>query len=271
MTFARLLPSSKRKRGWRREKKSVQAPSNLRIGKQCGVANGWCVQPLNELVYLAGRIGWRGLTAAEYTKSGPIFLSVPNLNFGDAVDFSRVNHISVERYDESPEIKVKEGDILLTKDGAGIGKVGFVEALPGPTTINSSLLLIRASRVFNAKYLFYCLKGPEFQGLAQERITGSTTPHLFQRDVKQLHVRIPPLAEQHRIVDKLEQLLAKVQSSQQRLNRITALLKRFRQSVLAAACSGRLTADWRRRTRLWRQVLHFSKGSTRSVNQQTHP
>jgi type I restriction enzyme, S subunit len=58
-------------------------------------------------------------------------------------------------------------------------------------------------------------------------------------------VRIPPLAEQRRIVVKLELLLGKVSSSQQRLSRVPGLLKRFRQSVLAAACSGKLTADWR--------------------------
>src|SRR5439155_16439844 len=56
---------------------------------------------------------------------------------------------------------------------------------------------------------------------------------------------LPPLAEQRRIVVKLETLLGKVDACQQRLARIPILLKRFRQSVLAAACSGRLTADWR--------------------------
>jgi type I restriction enzyme S subunit len=60
-------------------------------------------------------------------------------------------------------------------------------------------------------------------------------------------MRIPlaPLAEQRRIVAKLELLLGKVSSSQQRLSRVSGLLKRFCQSVLAAACSGKLTADWR--------------------------
>ncbi len=53
------------------------------------------------------------------------------------------------------------------------------------------------------------------------------------------------MAEQRRIVGKLELLLGKVSKSQQRLSRVPGLLKRFRQSVLAAACSGKLTADWR--------------------------
>lgn len=65
------------------------------------------------------------------------------------------------------------------------------------------------------------------------------------RFLKEALVPLPPLAEQRRIVGKLELLLGKVSSSQQRLSRVPGLLKRFRQSVLAAACSGKLTADWR--------------------------
>src|SRR5204863_6633394 len=81
--------------------------------------------------------------------------------------------------------------------------------------------------------------------IARERITGSAIPHLFQKDIKKLRALVPPANEQRRIVAKLETLLGKVDASRQRLAKIPVLLKRFRQSVLAAACSGRLTADWR--------------------------
>jgi type I restriction enzyme S subunit len=58
---------------------------------------------------------------------------------------------------------------------------------------------------------------------------------------------LPPLAEQRRIVAAVEALLARVQAARARLAKVPALLKRFRQSVLAAACCGELTADWRER------------------------
>jgi type I restriction enzyme, S subunit len=58
-------------------------------------------------------------------------------------------------------------------------------------------------------------------------------------------LRVPPLAEQHRIVARLESLLAQFTATRDRLDRVRTLLNRFRQSVLAAACSGRLTEDWR--------------------------
>jgi len=55
----------------------------------------------------------------------------------------------------------------------------------------------------------------------------------------------PPLAEQKRIVARVEQVLASITAARERLARVPAILKHFRQAVLAAACSGRLTADWR--------------------------
>src|SRR5262249_2243676 len=56
---------------------------------------------------------------------------------------------------------------------------------------------------------------------------------------------LPPLAEQQRIVAKVEALLVRVNTARQRLTKVPAILKRYRQSVLAAACDGRLTEDWR--------------------------
>jgi type I restriction enzyme S subunit len=73
----------------------------------------------------------------------------------------------------------------------------------------------------------------------------SAIPGISREDIYAVDISVPPLAEQRRIVAKLEKLLGKVDASQQRLAKIPILLKRFRQSVLAAACSGRLTADWR--------------------------
>ena len=73
----------------------------------------------------------------------------------------------------------------------------------------------------------------------------SAIPGISREDIYKVIVPVPPLAEQRRSVAKLELLLGKVSSSRQRLSRVSGLLKRFRQSVLAAACSGKLTADWR--------------------------
>lgn len=159
--------------------------------------------PLKEIAELRGRIGWKGLTAKEYVKEGPRFLSVHCLNYGHYVDYRDAFNITQERYDESPEIILQENDILICKDGAGIGKLGMVPALLGPTTINSSLLLIRSSPEVFHEYLYLYLLSPMFQSIVQERLSGSTTPHLYQRDIAELSVLLPPIQTQRMLVEQI--------------------------------------------------------------------
>jgi len=166
----------------------------------------WC--RLGEICETNGRIGWKGLTASEYKKSGPLFLSVHSLNYGDYVDYSQAFHITQERYDESPEIMLQDNDILICKDGAGIGKLGIIRNLEEQATINSSLLLIRKYKNINSKYIYYFLLSSHFQKIVNERIMGATTPHLYQRDIVGFFFALPPLSEQKRIVAKLDELMA---------------------------------------------------------------
>src|SRR5207248_6631802 len=75
--------------------------------------------------------------------------------------------------------------------------------------------------------------------------SAGTMPKIDQGIILRTPIRLPPVAEQHRIVAKVEALFAEVNAARNRLAKVPAILKRFRQSVLAAACSGRLTEDWR--------------------------
>ncbi|RZJ98178.1 MAG: restriction endonuclease subunit S, partial [Flavobacterium sp.] len=76
-------------------------------------------------------------------------------------------------------------------------------------------------------------------------MNGTTRLKLTQGRLREIPVTLPPLAEQHRIVAKLEAVLARVANCKSRLEKIPVLLKNFRQSVLAAAVSGELTKEWR--------------------------
>jgi type I restriction enzyme S subunit len=73
----------------------------------------------------------------------------------------------------------------------------------------------------------------------------SAIPGISRSDIYQVEVPLPPLAEQWRIVSKLGVLLAKLQDSQKRLENIPRTLKRFREAILNAAVTGKLTINWR--------------------------
>ncbi|WP_281084402.1 restriction endonuclease subunit S [Klebsiella quasivariicola] len=209
------------------------------------IPDGWLFEPLDGLVYISARIGWKGLKASEYTVKGPLFLSVHSLNYGKEVNLAQAYHISERRYNESPEIMLKNDDVLLCKDGAGIGKLAIVKNLNEPATINSSLLLIRAGDFFIPEYLFYFLSGPDMQNLVKERMTGSAVPHLFQRDVKEFVLEVPPLKEQHEIVRRVEQLFAYADTIEKQVNSALTRVNSLTQSILAKAFRGELTAQWR--------------------------
>lgn len=196
----------------------------------------WC--RLGEICYTSGRIGWKGLSADEYQKSGPLFLSVHSLNYGDFVDYSKAFHITKERYDESPEIMLQNEDVLICKDGAGIGKLGIIRNLTEPATINSSLLLIRKNLRLNTKFVYYFFLSSHFQKIVKERIMGATTPHLYQRDIVGFPFALPPLHEQEQIVAKLKELMAFCDGLEQSIKESQGYNEKLLQQVLREALQG---------------------------------
>ncbi|MFT6951395.1 MAG: type I restriction enzyme S subunit, partial [Paraglaciecola sp.] len=96
------------------------------------------------------------------------------------------------------------------------------------------------------KYLSYFLMSNSFQDEFFEGETGGVSQgNVGSKHILSCNLFLPPLAEQKFIADKLDELLAQVESTKARLDAIPAILKSFRQSVLAAAVSGKLTEEWR--------------------------
>jgi len=143
--------------------------------------------------------------------------------------------------------KVKADDLLLARYGgssANNDSLGRVCAgLEG--AYNVALAKLVFSREFLERdYVKYLFMGPWFKDKVGLNSRSCQTG--FNRgDVVDIEFPVAPLNEQRRIVAKLEKLLSKADTSQKRLAKVPSLFKHFRQSVLAAACSGRLTADWR--------------------------
>ena len=161
------------------------------------------------------------------------------------------------RFDERPwgDIKkaytnFKDGDVIFAKVTPCFenGKAAFVEGLPNGIGAGSSeFFVLRPScEDISAKYLLGVVKSRDFLREGEANMTGAVglrrVPKQF---VESYPVLVPPAAEQTRIAAKLDELLAQVDTLKARIDGIPALLKRFRQSVLAAAVSGRLTEEWR--------------------------
>ncbi|AEJ03566.1 type I restriction-modification system, S subunit [Stutzerimonas stutzeri] len=95
------------------------------------------------------------------------------------------------------------------------------------------------------RWIFSAVRSARFVDAMCEKVQGALYPAVKSADIRDYEIPLPPLAEQTRIAAKLDELLAQVDTLKARIDGIPALLKRFRQSVLTAAVSGRLTEEWR--------------------------
>ncbi len=142
---------------------------------------------------------------------------------------------------------------LTTGTTIVIGRKGSVGALQFSNTPCSPIdttYYIDEAPGHQFRFWFYRLKSLDLASLNKS----TAIPGLSRGDAYQILVALPPLAEQKRIADKLDTVLTRVDAVNTRLARVAPLLKRFRQSVLAAATSGRLTEDWRGGAMDWSSV-----------------
>lgn len=121
--------------------------------------------------------------------------------------------------------------------------IGYVAIAANEISTNQGFKSFVFTQHIDSSYAYYYLKS--IRGLAESRGTGTTFKELSGAMAKKLPFRLAPLNEQIRIANKLDSILTKVDKAQARLDKIPAILKRFRQSVLAAATSGELTKEWR--------------------------
>lgn len=99
---------------------------------------------------------------------------------------------------------------------------------------------------------------------------GSGMVHITKGSFNDVHVRIPPSREQLRIVAKIEELLNEVNASREHLSKTSFIIKRFRKSVLSAACSGRLTEDWRKKNLTSNNIVEIVEAIRRRRESEAH-
>ena len=145
-----------------------------------------------------------------------------------------------------------EGDVLLAKITPCMenGKAAVARGLTNKLGFGSTEFhVFRSMGAIFPEYLYHYIRQQSFRDDAQGHMAGTAGQLRVPADyVKQFLLPLPPLPEQKRIVAKVEALMARVNAAQARLARLPGVLKRFHQSVLAAACSGQLTAEWREDT-----------------------
>lgn len=208
--------------------------------------NGWSETTLGALseYITSGSRDW----SKYYSETGALFVRTQDINTNKINHISSIAKVLLPEKVEGKRTLIQKGDILITITGANVGKCAHVaEELP-EAYVSQSVALVRLIDSNLAKFIQLQLITPtetDFKTALEASAYGMGRPVLNLDNVRDVTVKLAPLTEQTRIAQKIDELLAQVDTLKARIDAIPALLKRFRQSVLAAAVSGRLTEEWR--------------------------
>lgn len=166
----------------------------------------------------------------------------------EELQLQHLKYIHPEQFSAWDESRfIKPGDILWNSTGTGtVGRayqVKEADCTP-PKVVDSHVTIVRSATELDARYLFNWIKGPAVQNKIEEMCDGTTNQiELSRTAIAATVIPIAPRDEQARIANQLDTLLTRIQSCNNRFEAIPALLKRFRQTVLTSAVSGRLTSE----------------------------
>ena len=171
-----------------------------------GYMNDWEQRKLSSICSMHARIGWQNLRTSEFLESGNYYL-VTGTDFEDGrVNWNTCHYVEQERYDQDKKIQIKNGSILITKDGT-LGKVAFVEGLDKPATLNAGVFNVEIiDDEIDNKYLFQYLKAPFLMDYVDKKATGGTIKHLNQNILVDFPVWMPNYEEQKLIGVHFQQL-----------------------------------------------------------------
>jgi type I restriction enzyme S subunit len=200
------------------------------------IPRDWNVIPIGDVCQIVGRIGFRGYTVNDIVKEGGGAIAISPSNIQDgAVNFNKCTYISWEKYEESPEIKIQDGDIILVKTGSTFGKTAIVKGLPERATLNPQLVVLKKIKINNF-YLGYMMGYRVVQDQISAFIVGGALPTLSQRLVAKFILPIPSTkAEQEAIAQALSDADALIES----LDQLIAKKRQIKQGAMQELLTGK--------------------------------
>lgn len=203
---------------------------------------GWALCLLNDICKIQNGYAF---PSKDFKVKGDIPLIKQTQLNGLEVSIEKCVYLDKSYLLSKKEFILKKGDLLIGMSGS-IGKICKYN-LDSPALQNqrTGKFIIYADTFLNKSFLWHFLT--TIENKLKDKGKGLGVLNVSADDIEQLTFSLPPLNEQELIADKLDKLMARVESATNRLDKIPLLLKRFRQSVLAAAVSGKLTEDWRKK------------------------
>jgi type I restriction enzyme, S subunit len=209
---------------------------------------GWCDTVLSAIILEGPSNGYS--PSAEAGAEGTASLKLSATTSGRLVLSEKTIKRLGETISPSSKLWLRNGDLLIQRANS-LAYVGTAALFDGPDdafVYPDLMMRIRVDELLaEPKFVWRLLNSTEVRAYFRDNATGTAgnMPKINGGTVRNVPLALPPLNEQRRIVAKLEDLLARSRRAKDALDAIPPLLEKLRQSILAAAFRGDLTADWR--------------------------
>ena len=185
-------------------------------------------------------IGFRGYTKDDLVaeRQGAITLSPSNIIDG-TMDLDKCTYISWDKYEESPEIKVFNGDILLVKTGSSYGKCALVKGLTQEATINPQFVVLKYISIDN-QFLTFVLQSQYARKNYDSFVLGTAIPTFTQVVLGDMEIPLPSIAEQQRIVEEIGRWFFLIDQIERSKVDLQEAIKQTKSKILDLAIHGKL-------------------------------
>ena len=197
----------------------------------------WCWTRMQEIAQW-GSGGTPSRKVSEYYNGDISWVKTGELN--DDYIFETEEHITQEAISHSSAKIYPTDTVVIAMYGATIGKVGIL-GIPAATNQACACAIVKPSTDF--KYLFYYAQSQKDDFIKKGK--GGAQPNISQEIIKFHQFPLPPLAEQQRIVDRIESLFAKLDEAKEKAQAVVDSFETHKAAILHKAFTGELTAKWR--------------------------
>ena len=210
----------------------VEMKSGYKMTEVGVIPEDWEVKTLGKLACINGRIGFRGYTVKDLVRKGEGAIAIGGKHISkNFLDLSDAEYISWKKYYESPEIMVKQGDIVLAQRGT-LGKSALIKSDIGPATINPSLVLINKIKCNNL-YLIYNIQSSSVTDYILQINSQTSIPMISQKQIEGIKIAIAKLdSEQTAIATALSDVDSLISALTKKIEKKKAIKQGLMQQLL---------------------------------------
>ncbi|ENZ0174160.1 restriction endonuclease subunit S [Providencia rettgeri] len=183
--------------------------------------------------------------SSTYSDAGDFVIRIGNVQ-DTGINLNNPAYVNATKLN-AEKFRLSKDDILMSLTG-NVGRTAIIKEEHLPAVLNQRVARVIFSSLMEGKFNFYLLRSSIVQSDLLKCAKGAAQLNISTKDIDKIIVGIPSIKEQKIIAEKLDTLLAQVDTTKARLEQIPQILKRFRQAVLAAIVNGKLSAN----TKQWK-------------------